>query len=140
MLKVDLIGNLGSDAVIKRTNDGEYVSMSVAHSVRTTNTQTGETTENTTWLSVTFNRSLGGLLPLLKKGSKVFVRGSLSSRLYVGHDGRQHAGLNVFGDTIELLSEKVTAQKIADFITNCTDEERANVVDFLAQYFNNGQN
>lgn len=139
MLKVSLIGNLGADAVVKRDNDREYIAMSVAHSVKTTNSQTGEVVETTQWLSVTFNRSLGGLLPLLRRGVKVYVRGNLSSRLYVGHDGRQHAGLNVYGENIELLTERITADKICQFINDCTDEERWQVVNTIQNHFANVQ-
>lgn len=138
MLKVDLIGNLGADAQVKRDNDREYISMSVAHSVRTTNSQTGEVVETTQWLSVTFNRSLGGLLPLLRRGMKVYVRGNLSSRLYIGHDGRQHAGLNVYGETIELLTERMTADRICQFLIDCSDEDRAQVVGTISNFFTNG--
>lgn len=106
MLKAEIIGNLGADAVKNQGNDGTYISFRVAHSTTYTNRNSGEVTKNTTWVSCTMNGDGGNLLPYLKSGEKVYVRGNLSSRIFVGHDGQRHAGLNISVTEIELVGSK----------------------------------
>ena len=106
MLKAEIIGNLGADAVKNQGNDGTYISFRVAHSTTFTNRNSGEVTKNTTWVSCTMNGDGGNLLPYLKSGEKVYVRGNLSSRIFVGHDGQRHAGLNISVTEIELVGSK----------------------------------
>lgn len=105
MLKAEIIGNLGADAVKNQGNDGVYISFRVAHSTSFTNKATGEVT-NTTWVSCTLNGDGGNLLPYLKSGEKVYCRGNLTSRVFVGHDGQKHAGLNLSVQEIELVGSK----------------------------------
>lgn len=106
MLKAEIIGNLGADAVRNQGNDGTYISFRVAHSTTYTNRISGEVTKNTTWVSCTMNGDGGNLLQYLKSGEKVYVRGNLSSRIFVGHDGQRHAGLNISVTEIELVGSK----------------------------------
>lgn len=106
MLKAEIIGNLGADAVKNQGNDGTYISFRVAHSTTYTNRNSGEVTKNTTWVSCTMNGDGGNLLQYLKSGEKVYVRGNLSSRIFVGHDGQKHAGLNISVTEIELVGSK----------------------------------
>ena len=106
MLKAEIIGNLGADAVRNQGNDGTYISFRVAHSTTYTNRNSGEVTKTTTWVSCTMNGDGGNLLPYLKSGEKVYVRGNLSSRIFVGHDGQKHAGLNISVSEIELVGSK----------------------------------
>lgn len=106
MLKAEIIGNLGADAVRNQGNDGTYISFRVAHSTTYTNRNSGEVTKNTTWVSCTMNGDGGNLLQYLKSGEKVYVRGNLSSRIFVGHDGQRHAGLNISVSEIELVGSK----------------------------------
>ena len=106
MLKAEIIGNLGADAVKNQGNDGVYISFRVAHSTSFTNKATGEVTKNTPWGSCTLNGDGGNLLPYLKSGEKVYCRGNLTSRVFVGHDGQKHAGLNLSVQEIELVGSK----------------------------------
>lgn len=114
MLKAEIIGNLGADAVKNQGNDGTYISFRVAHSTTYTNKSTGEVTKNTTWVSCTLNGDGGNLLPYLKSGEKVYCRGNLTSRVFVGHDGQKHAGLNLSVQEIELVGSKAkyTAEEV----------------------------
>ena len=106
MLKAEIIGYLGADAVKNQGNDGTYISFRVAHSTTYTNRNSGEITKNTTWVSCTMNGDGGNLLQYLKSGEKVYIRGNLSSRIFVGHDGQRHAGLNISVTEIELVGSK----------------------------------
>ena len=106
MFKAELIGNLGADAERRQGNDGMFVSFRVASTRKWTNRQTGEIIENTTWVSCTLNGDGGGVFQYLKAGEKVFIRGELSTRLYIGQDGQKHAGVNVSVEQIELVGQK----------------------------------
>lgn len=123
MLKAEIIGNLGADAVKNQGNDGTYVSFRVAHSTTYTNKSTGEVTKNTTWVSCTLNGDGGNLLPYLKSGEKVYCRGNLTSRIFVGHDGQKHAGLNLSVQEIELVGSraKFTPEEVYERLKS--DEE-----------------
>lgn len=102
MFKAEIIGNLGRDAELKRGNDGNYVVFNVCHSVKYRD-RDGNEVVNQLWASCTRNGDGGRLLPWLKKGQKVYVRGNVSSRTYRGHDGNWHSGINISVDEIELV-------------------------------------
>ena len=55
MLKAELIGNLGADAVRQQQNDKFFVAMNVGVSYKKVNKATGEITDVTQWVSVTLN-------------------------------------------------------------------------------------
>lgn len=102
MLKAEIIGNLGADAQIIANSDGKFLSFRVADSKKYVDRSTGEVVKSVTWVSVTLNGDGGNLVKYLVKGTKVYVRGFLSSRLYTGNDGKKHAGLNIAATEIEL--------------------------------------
>lgn len=138
MLKAEIIGNLGADAVKNQGNDGTYVSFRVAHSTTFTNKSTGEVTKNTTWVSCTLNGDGGNLLPYLKSGERVYCRGNLTSRVFVGHDGQKHAGLNLSVQEIELVGSraKYTAEEVYERLKS--DEEFNKQLSHLCTTPNNG--
>ncbi len=100
MLKVEIIGNLGGDAVLESKNGREYVSFTVAHSEK--RTVNGQEQRLTTWTTCFRNGNLGGLLPYLKKGTSVFVRGNLSVNQYQDRAGQWQAGLTCNVDEVHL--------------------------------------
>lgn len=102
MLKLAVIGNLGADAEMKNFNGETFCSFRVAHTSKYTDRQTGQVIETTQWVSVTINRDTANLLPFLTKGTKVWCWGDCSTRLYIGHDGQKHAGLNLRAQAVEL--------------------------------------
>lgn len=102
MLKVELIGNLGADAQVKEANGAKFVTMRIAHTDRWTDDR-GNTKESTIWVDVTFNNAESKVLPFLKAGVKIFVRGSASLRVYSSAKDRcMKAGLTVSAHEIEL--------------------------------------
>lgn len=102
MLKVELIGNLGADAEVKESNGSKFVVMRVAHTSKYTD-QNAQTHEKTTWVDVTINDAETKVLPYLKAGVKVFVRGNADLRVYSSPKDRcMKAGLSVSAFEIEL--------------------------------------
>lgn len=81
--RVDIIGNLGADPEIRRLNDGSpVVNLRVACTDTWRDKNTGDRKERTEWVQVViFNEGLAKVAEqYLKKGSKVFVSGSLQTR------------------------------------------------------------
>lgn len=111
MLRLEIIGNLGADAEKKVVNGSTFVAMNVAHTEKFTDRTTGEVTESTTWVSTTINWNCDVLLPYLKKGTKVFVRGFARLKVYTGHDGQKHAGINLSALEVELCGFKQTTDE-----------------------------
>jgi single-strand DNA-binding protein len=88
--KVILVGNLGKDPEVRRTQDGRpVVSMSVATSENWRDKNTGERREKTEWHRVViFSEGLAKVAEqYLKKGSKVYLEGQLQTRKYTDAQG-----------------------------------------------------
>lgn len=78
MLQITVIGNIGQDAKILENGLSKSVAFSVA-STKTYKDKGGNKVENTNWIKCYDNYDyFEKLLPYLKKGSKVYVTGSLS--------------------------------------------------------------
>jgi single-strand DNA-binding protein len=90
--KVILVGNLGKDPEIRRTQDGRPIAqLSVATSETWRDKTTGERREKTEWHRVViFNEGLCRIAEqYLKKGSKVFLEGSLQTRKWTDQQGAE---------------------------------------------------
>ena len=88
--KVILVGNLGKDPEIRRTQDGRPIAnLSVATSESWRDKTTGERKEKTEWHRVViFNEGLCKIVEqYLKKGSKIYLEGSLQTRKWTDKDG-----------------------------------------------------
>jgi single-strand DNA-binding protein len=88
--KVILIGNLGRDPEIRRTQDGRPIAnLSVATSESWRDKATGERKEKTEWHRVViFSEGLCRVAEqYLKKGMKVYLEGQLQTRKYTDKDG-----------------------------------------------------
>jgi single-strand DNA-binding protein len=89
--KVILIGNLGADPEIRRTQDGRPIAnLRVATSESWRDKTTGERKEKTEWHRVViFNEGLCRIAEqYLKKGSKVYLEGQLQTRKWQDKDGQ----------------------------------------------------
>lgn len=106
MLKIEVIGNLGATAEVKSFNGEKFVTFRVASTNKYTNKQTGEITEETTWISCIWRGDHTRVTPLLTQGTKVFVRGDAALKIFIGHDGNKHAGLNLRVNELELCGSK----------------------------------
>ena len=88
--KATLIGNLGADPEIRRTNSGDpVVTLSIATSETWRDKNTGERREKSEWHRVViFNEGLAKVAEnYLKKGSKVYLEGQLQTRKWTDQNG-----------------------------------------------------
>lgn len=88
--KVIIVGNLGADPEARSLNNGgEVVNLRVA-TTESWKTQDGERKERTEWHQVViFNEALGNVAKsYLRKGSKVYLEGSLQTRKWTDQSGK----------------------------------------------------
>lgn len=103
MIKMEIIGNLGADAEVKVYNGSKFVSFRVAHTDKWVDQQSGVISTQTTWVSCSLNGDGGGLTQYLKKGTKVFVRGTPNFVVYSSPKTRKmETGVNLFVREVEL--------------------------------------
>ena len=96
--KVILIGNLGKDPEIRRTQDGRPIAnLRLATTENWRDKATGERKEKTEWHSVViFNEGLCKVAEqYLKKGAKVYVEGQLQTRKWQDKDGHERYSTEV---------------------------------------------
>jgi single-strand DNA-binding protein len=90
--KVILVGNLGKDPETRRMQSGDpVVNLSVATSETWRDKASGERKEKTEWHRVViFNKNLAEVAEkYLRKGSKVYLEGSLQTRKWTDKDGQE---------------------------------------------------
>lgn len=116
--KVIIVGNLGKDPEVRRMTSGDaVVSFSVATSDRWKDKQSGEWKEKTEWHRVScFNEHLATFAEKhLRKGSKVFVEGSLQTRKWTDKDGAEKYSTEIvlqkFKGDLVLLDKREGAQQ-----------------------------
>ena len=102
MIKVEVIGNLGADCEVKQSNGNKFGACRVAHTEKYTDAQ-GNVHESTIWIDIVIPDADNKVIPYLKAGVKVFVRGNASLRVYSSQKDRcMKAGLTVNAREIEL--------------------------------------
>jgi single-strand DNA-binding protein len=111
--KVILIGNLGKDPEIRRTQDGRPIAnLRVATTETWRDKASGEKREKTEWHSVViFNEGLCKVAEqYLKKGAKVYIEGALQTRKWQGQDGQDKYSTEVvlqnFNGTLTMLDSR----------------------------------
>lgn len=101
MLKSEVIGNIGSDAIVKQINGRDYVSFSVAHQ---------RSKEETVWISVLWYGNGGNLLQYLTSGKQVFVRGDMVVKTYTGRNNELRVSLNLNANEVQLVGNRQESQ------------------------------
>ena len=87
--KVQLIGHLGADPDVRRTEDGTVVAtISIATSEKWTDKNSGQKREQTQWHRVVAWRGVAEIAEkYLSKGSKVYIEGKLQTRKWTDDKG-----------------------------------------------------
>lgn len=110
--KVILIGNLGKDPEVRYMPSGDALcNLTVATSDTWKDKQTGENKEQTEWHRVTFFGRLAEIAgEYLKKGSKVYIEGSLRTRKYTDNDGIERYATEVRGTEMQMLGSRDSSE------------------------------
>lgn len=106
--KVILIGNLGADPETRyMPSGGAVTTVSLATTDMWKDKNTGEPQERTEWHRVVFFNRLGEVAgEYLKKGSKIYVEGSLRTRKWQGQDGQDRYTTEVIGAEMQMLDSR----------------------------------
>jgi len=103
--KVILVGNLGKDPDMRYTAGGDAVAnLSIATSESWNDNQTGEKKEKTEWHRVVFFRRIAEVCgEYLKKGSSVYIEGSLRTRDWEDDQGNKRYTTEIIGREMQML-------------------------------------
>ena len=106
--KVILIGNLGKDPETRSLPSGGAVAnVTVATTDGWKDKQTGEKKEHTEWHNVVFFDRLAEIAgQYLKKGSKVYIEGSLRTRKWQDKEGKDRYTTEVRATDMQMLDSK----------------------------------
>ena len=133
--KVILLGNLGRDPEIRSMQSGKKMaSFSIATSKRWKDKNTQEQRENTQWHNiVVFNEGLVEVIEkYLKKGSKIYVEGELSTRKYQDKDGNDRYTTEVvlqgYNSNLTMLgSANTSSSTLENSIQNKSNDDQSDI-------------
>ncbi len=103
--KVIIVGNIGQDPEVKfMPSGGAVTNVSIATSETWKDKTTGQPQERTEWHRVVFFNRLGEIAgEYLKKGSKVYVEGSLRTRKWQAQDGTDRYTTEIVASEMQML-------------------------------------
>ena len=103
--KVILIGNLGAEPETRfMPSGGAVTNIRLATSESWKDRQSGQMQERTEWHRVVFFNKLAEIAgEYLKKGSKVYIEGSLRTRKWQGQDGQDRYTTEIVANEMQML-------------------------------------
>lgn len=106
--KVIIIGNLGNDPEMRyMPSGGGVATLSIATSESWKDKQTGQNQERTEWHRVVFFNRLAEICgEYLRKGSKIYIEGSLRTRKWQDKNGVERYTTEIMGNTLQMLDSK----------------------------------
>ena len=106
--KVIIVGNLGRDPEMRTFPSGDQVAnVTIATTDKWKDKQTGEMKEATEWHRVVFNGRLAEVVgQYLRKGSQVYVEGSLRTRKWTDKQGIERYSTEVRADDVQPLGAR----------------------------------
>ena len=104
--KVIIIGHLGAEPETRQfSNGGSVTNISVATSEQWTDKQTGEKREATEWHRIVLFNRLGEIAAqYLRKGSQVYIEGSLQTRKWQDQNGQDRYITEIKANNMQILS------------------------------------
>ena len=108
--KVLLIGNVGTDPEMRFTPNGNPVTSFRIATNRVYTTSEGERRQETEWFTiVTWRKLAESCNQFLTKGQRVYVEGSLRTRIWEGQDGQKRSRVEVVANRVLFLDKQATA-------------------------------
>jgi single-strand DNA-binding protein len=109
MLRVQLIGHLGTDMELRSTQKGSALASARVAVDQVRTTPDGERQETTAWFTVRVVGRQAEFAGRLGKGTRVFVDGRLAISHHSSRDGEPRTGFDVWADDIQNLSPRPVA-------------------------------
>ena len=106
--KVIIVGNLGRDPEMRTFPSGDQVAnVTIATTDKWKDKQSGEMREATEWHRVVFNGRLAEIVgQYLRKGSQVYVEGSLRTRKWTDQAGIEKYSTEIRADNMQMLGSR----------------------------------
>jgi single-strand DNA-binding protein len=106
--KVIIVGNLGKDPEMRSFPSGDQVAnVTIATTDKWKDKQSGEMKEATEWHRIVFNGRLAEIVgQYLRKGSQVYVEGSLRTRKWTNKDGVDQYTTEIRADQMQMLGSR----------------------------------
>lgn len=106
--KVIVVGNLGNDPESRPLpSGGSVTNISVATSESWKDKQTGEKQERTEWHRIVFFNRLADIsAEYLRKGSKVYIEGSLRTRKWQDNNGQDRYTTEIVASEMQMLDSR----------------------------------
>lgn len=105
MIKLQVIGNLGRDCIVKEIGGKNVINFSVAHTERYKDSQ-GVQKERTTWVECAYWTDRTGIAPYLTKGTTVYAEGSPEADVYTNKENQAVATLRMRVQNIQFVGSK----------------------------------
>ena len=114
--KVIIVGNLGKDVDLRYTASGDAIAnLSVATSESWKDKESGQKKEVTEWHRCSCFGKLAEICgQYLKKGSQVYIEGSLRTRKWTDKDGQERYTTEIRCDDMKMLGSRPDGQRNAD--------------------------
>lgn len=111
--KAIIIGNLGKDPEVKYQTSGDAIcNLTIATSESWKDKATGEKKEATEWHRVSFFGKLAEICgQYLKKGSQVYIDGSIRTRKWTDKEGQERYTTEIRGDEMKMLGGRSDGQQ-----------------------------
>lgn len=102
MIKLQIVGNLGKDCIVKEVNGKNVINFSVAHTERYKDAQ-GNQKDRTTWVECAYWTDKTTVAQYLTKGKMVYAEGSPDADAYTKTDGTVAGTLRMRVQNLQLL-------------------------------------
>ena len=130
--KVILVGNVGQDPEVRSTQDGrEIVNFSLATSESWKDKTTGEKRDKTEWHRVVvFSQGLVGIVKnYVKKGTKIYLEGSLQTRKWTDNAGVEKFTTEIvlqnFNSTLQILDSRNASAGDSSYSSSASSSQKS---------------
>ena len=122
--RVILLGNIGKDPEVRETKAGNIVNLTMATSEKYTD-KSGQKQENTEWHNlVVFGKLADVVAKYVKKGDKLYVEGSITTRKWEDKEGNTRYNTEIKVRDLTMLGgvEKKSTQPAAVAVGDDEDD------------------
>jgi len=102
MIKLQIVGNLGGDCIVKEVNGKNVINFNVAHTEKYKDAQ-GNLKERTTWVNCAYWTDRTAVAQYLKRGKQVYAEGSPEADGYLNKENQPAATLRMRVQNLQLL-------------------------------------
>src|SRR5574338_1346219 len=127
MIKLQVIGNLGKDCVLKEVNGKNVINFNVAHTEKFKDS-TGAQRERTTWVECAFWTDRTAIAPYLLKGQLVYVEGSPEADAYLNKENQPTGKLKLRVRDIQLLGGRSDSNSSGNNSDSSSNSSSANTL------------